>query len=213
MDLFTKWDCRHTGLFTFSHSAKHLALYQKFAFWPRFLTAIMSKPAASLAGDIDFTRYSRLPAGQKDDVLAGCCELTDQIYEGLDASREIRAVDVQGLGDTILLLSGSRIAGFAVCHVGARTEAGSGACYAKFGAVLPGKDADHTFGQLLGACGKFAANLGVEQFVAGMNTGRHEADRIMLARGFRTAMLGIAMQRGNDVGYNRPGVYLLDDWR
>jgi GNAT superfamily N-acetyltransferase len=42
MDQFDAWGTRHTGLFTFAHSAKHVALYQKFGFHARFLTAIMS---------------------------------------------------------------------------------------------------------------------------------------------------------------------------
>ena len=41
--LFETWGCRHTGLYTYSGSPKHLALYQKFGFWPRWLTAILSK--------------------------------------------------------------------------------------------------------------------------------------------------------------------------
>ena len=39
------WGVRHAGLFTFAHSALHLALYQKFGFHARFLTAIMTAPA------------------------------------------------------------------------------------------------------------------------------------------------------------------------
>jgi hypothetical protein len=35
----------------------------------------------------------------------------------------------------------------------------------------------------------------------------------MLARGFRTDRLGVAMAKPNEPGYNRPGVYLIDDWR
>src|SRR5947209_7554514 len=44
MEIFSKWETKHAGLFTFPHSQKHVGLYQKFGFWPRFLTAIMSKP-------------------------------------------------------------------------------------------------------------------------------------------------------------------------
>jgi hypothetical protein len=51
------------------------------------------------------------------------------------------AVDTQGLGDTVLLAEADRFAGFAVCHSGGGSEAGSGACYVKFGAVLPGEGA------------------------------------------------------------------------
>src|SRR5580698_9344146 len=43
MAIFDKWGVRHTGLFTFAQSAKHVALYQKFGYWPRYLTAIMTR--------------------------------------------------------------------------------------------------------------------------------------------------------------------------
>jgi len=46
MQIFEKWRTKHAGLFTFAHSAKHIGLYQKFGFWPRFLTAIMSVDVA-----------------------------------------------------------------------------------------------------------------------------------------------------------------------
>ncbi|WP_222852400.1 GNAT family N-acetyltransferase [Streptomyces piniterrae] len=49
MDRFTTWGNRHLGLFTFSHSPKHLELYRKYGFWPRFLTAIMKKPITTRA--------------------------------------------------------------------------------------------------------------------------------------------------------------------
>ncbi len=49
--------------------------------------------------------------------------------------------------------------------------------------------------------------------VAGVNVARHEAYRALLARGHHTLVQGVAMHRGNEPGYNRPGVYALDDWR
>jgi len=47
MEYFTKLGTRHIGLFTRAHSPKHLGLYQEFGFWPRFLTAIMTKQLTS----------------------------------------------------------------------------------------------------------------------------------------------------------------------
>src|SRR3954452_20073086 len=41
MAQFDQWKIQHAGLFTFAHSAKHVALYQKYGFYSRFLTAIM----------------------------------------------------------------------------------------------------------------------------------------------------------------------------
>ena len=43
MTIFDRWGVRHTGLFTFPQSAKHVGLYQKFGYWPRYLTAIMTR--------------------------------------------------------------------------------------------------------------------------------------------------------------------------
>ena len=50
---FAEWQTEQVGLFTWSHSPKHTYLYQKFGFWPRFLTAIMSKSVVQklLAGE------------------------------------------------------------------------------------------------------------------------------------------------------------------
>ena len=35
MDCFEAWGNRHLGLFTISHSPKHLELYRRYGFWPR----------------------------------------------------------------------------------------------------------------------------------------------------------------------------------
>jgi GNAT superfamily N-acetyltransferase len=213
MELFEKWGCRHTGLFTFSHSPKHAALYQKFDYWARFLTAVMSKQLAPSTSQFNYARFSELPVAQKEEALAACRETTGGIYEGLDVSREIRAVDSHRLGDTILLLDGSKLSAFGVCHVGPKTEAGSGACYVKFGAVRPGASAQSGFEGLLSSCEAYAATRSAGRLIPGVNMSRHEAYRIMVGRGFRTDLLGVAMQRANTPGFNRPGVYVLDDWR
>jgi hypothetical protein len=112
--------------------------------------------------------------------------LTEAIYEGLDVGREIRAVAEQKLGDTILLWTGSRLTGLAVCHSGAETEAGSGVCYVKFGAARTGADEEQDFRRLLDACEEMASSQNLSRLVAGVNTARHEAYRQMLALGFRT---------------------------
>jgi predicted N-acetyltransferase YhbS len=210
-EMFKKWGCRHTGLFTFGHSPKHVALYQKFGYWARFLTPVMSKQPVWDRGS--YTHFSKIPADEKQAVLSACREATGKIYDGLDVSREIRAVDTQRLGDTILLDDdGSKIAAFAVCHVGPKTEAGSDACYVKFGAVRPDTGAQRTFERLLDCCEAFAASKGA-RLIAGINMSHQEAYRTMVGRGFRTDLIGVAMQEGNDTGYNRSGLYVLDDWR
>jgi GNAT superfamily N-acetyltransferase len=213
MELFDKWETRHAGLFTFPQSQKHVGLYQRFGFWPRFLTAIMSKPIEHTNSASRWTRFSEVPASDRDAVLSACREVTGAIYEGLDVAHEIRAVAAQRLGDTMLLWNDSKLTGLAVCHLGPGTEAGSDVCYIKFGAVHPGPTAEGDFSRLIDACEEMASTQQLSRLVAGVNTARHEAYRQMLARGFRANIHGVVMSRPNEAGYNRPGVYLIDDWR
>ena len=213
MELFNKWGTKHAGLFTFAHSQKHVGLYQKFGFWPRFLTALMSKPIERTERAPQWTRFSEVQVSERAGILSACRELTGAIYDGLDVEHEIQAVATQNLGDTILLWDNSRLVGLAVCHSGPGTEAGSGVCYIKFGAVLPGSTVEQDFSRLLDACEEMASARNLSRLVAGVNTARHEAYRQMLALGFRTDMQGVAMSRPNEAGYNRPGIYLIDDWR
>jgi len=215
MELFDAWGVRHAGLFTFASSAKHVGLYQKFGFWPRFLTALMEIQVgtAAAATSVQWTRFSHVPAEDKPAHLRLCSELTNSIYDGLDVEREIRAVDEQHLGDTVLIWDASQLSGFAVCHVGAGSEAGSQKCYAKFGAVRPGPYAAQEFRRLLAACSDFACTGAAKTLVAGMNLARLNAYREMLGAGFRTITQGVAMERNGAAGYNRPEVFVIDDWR
>lgn len=209
---FDRWQTRQAGLYTFAQSAKHVGLYQRFGFWPRCLTAIMSRPVTSAAAP-RLVRYSELDAPAQQDALEACRQLTGEIYDGLDLSVEIRSVATQRLGDTVLLKEDSGLAAFAVCHAGPGTEAGGGRCYVKFGAARPGGGANDRFLKLLEACEVLAGILGASRLVAGVNTARIDAYRAMLELGFRTDIQGVAMHRPNEAGYNRPDVFVVDDWR
>ena len=213
LEAFERWGTRHAGLFTFAHSPKHLGLYQKFGFWPRFLTAMMAKPVGRVDSRTEWSGYSALSADDQRACLEGCRGLADAVHEGLDLGLEIRATAEHHLGETVLLWQGGALIGFAVCHCGPDTEAGSGSCYVKFGAVRLGPDAEQSFARLLEACEALAAARGLARLEAGVNTARREAYRRMLAYGFRAEVQGVTMHRPNEAGYSRPGAYVIDDWR
>ena len=140
--------------------------------------------------------------------------MTNANFEGLDVSREIRAVAEQKLGNTILVWDGAALAAFAVCHTGPRSEAGTGVCYVKFAAVRPGPRADANFKRLLDAVEAFARCAWAHKIMAGVNVARREAYQALIAHGFRGDSQGVAMETGDaSSGYNRAGVYILDDWR
>jgi GNAT superfamily N-acetyltransferase len=213
MDCFATWGNSHLGLFTFSHSPKHLELYRRYGFWPRFLTAVMRKQVVAPAAVPGRLTYSELSGADAAGYLDACRALTDAVYEGLDLRREIIAAHTQGLGDTVLLPGESGLDGLAVCHCGPGSEAGADVCLIKFGAVRPGRQAGDRFELLLDACEQLAAERGLGQLEAGMNLGRPDAYRRMVARGFRTGLQGVTMHRPNEPGYSHADSYVIDDWR
>jgi predicted N-acetyltransferase YhbS len=211
-ETFERWGVTHAGLFTFPHSTKHVHLYGKFGFHPRFLTALMTAPARP--GELpDYSRYSAMTDGRRaaTDAARGLC---DAIYEGLDLTGEIEAAAAQGLGDTLFVWDGpSRLAAFAVCQWGPASEAGEGCLYIKFGAARPGPGVEERFAALLDRAALLAHAAGMRAVLAGVNLSREAAYRQMQAAGFRPAFQGVAMHRGNEPGYCRPDVFALDDWR
>ena len=211
--LFDRWGTTHAGLFTFAHSPKHHGLYQKFGFWPRFLTPVMTKAPIAPRPSPKPIRYTALPPAERARAVDACRELTATAYEGLDLEREIRAVESQGLGEVLLLDDSSGLAGMAVCHLGAGTEAGGQGCYVKFGLARPGPGAEVRFGTLLDACESLAVDNGADHIELGVNAARHEAYAAVMARGYRAGLVGVSMHRANDEGYSRPGTWLVDDWR
>jgi predicted N-acetyltransferase YhbS len=223
MKIFERLKTKHIGIFTFSNSPKHVHLYQKYDFWPRFLTAVMSKPVRSEYSMKDgqemitLTKYSDMQKERPSEILNNCYSLTDSIYDGLDLTVEIQSVVNQKLGDTILLTDNksNKLLGLAICHCGPKTEAGSNACYVKFGSVISSEDRSKpaNFDELIECCEKFAASQGLSKLAAGVNMGNLGAYRKMISKGFRTEFQGVMMTKNNDPGYHIEDVYAIDDWR
>jgi hypothetical protein len=84
----------------------------------------------------------------------------------------------------------------------------------KFGAVAPGPTAAEQFERLLDSCEHLAAESGLARIIAGVNTGRLDTYRRMLARGFRADLVGLAMRsRPDGPNYDGPQHYVIDDLR
>jgi len=212
VDLFDRWGARESGLFTFPQSTKHVNLYQKFGYWPRFLTALMSRLVDNPA-PVGFVRFSSLAEAQQTEALSACRELTDAIFDGLDVSVDIRSIQKQQLGDTILVWGGDVLEAFAVCHCGTGSEAGTDICYVKFAAVRPGQSAERSFQHLILACEGLTASRGLHRLEMSVNLGRSRAYRQLLQHGFRSHAQGVALHRPDSPGYCRADDYVIDDWR
>jgi GNAT superfamily N-acetyltransferase len=213
LDAFTSWDVRQAGLFTFADSPKHLRLYQQHGFWPGHLTVVTAKETDPAARQ-SYTLVSSEPEDRRGLVLNEIGRLTDEVFDGLDLGREILALSEQGIGDTVLLREDGRLEGVAVCHCGAGSEAGGDTCYVKFAAARPGAGVALRFEGLLDACEAHAAESGLGRLVAGVNTGRLDAYRRLLARGFRPERIGLSMRlHPEGPHFDTPGHYVIDDLR
>jgi hypothetical protein len=69
------------------------------------------------------------------------------------------------------------------------------------------------FDSLLHACESFAREQQICRLIAGVNTARHDAYQMMMSLGFRTEDQGVVMDNPNKFCYNKPDIYLIDDWR
>ena len=217
MTIFEKWGIRHSGLFTFPQSAKHVGLYQKFGYWPRYLTSIMTRtpevhPAPQAKRADSSALLSALNKTQREQAIMACGKLTHKIDKGLDLTGEIRAVLAQHTGDVVLTHTRDVLDAFAVCLNGSGSEGGEKTCYIKFGAARVGAGSGERFDKLLDACEAFAASRGVI-IEAGVNMAREDAYRRMRSHGYRVTMQGVAMQRPHADGFNRADAYVIDDWR
>jgi GNAT superfamily N-acetyltransferase len=213
MPFFDRWAVTHAGLFTFPQSPKHLGLYQSYGFQPRFLTPVLARPLTS-ASPVGGRWGTVRDAADIGVIVAACSRVTDATYPGLDVTREIEATVTQKLGDTVIVVDdvGGGDA-FAVCHTGAGSEAGTGTCFVKFGAALPGPGAEDRFARLLTACEAFAAEEGAKAVVAGINSGRRRAHQALLDRGYKAQMIGVTMHKPDESAYHDDHAWVIDDWR
>ena len=213
MELFRSRQTRSLGLFTFAHSPKHIALYQRFGFWPRFLTAVMEAPVAVPRGSVTYSRFSELAGRDRTGTTIALRELTGSVFPGLDVSREVDAVFDQGLGETVLIEDSAGLQAAAVCHIGPGTEAGTGMCLVKFAAARPGRQAAGAFAHLVEACLELAAAEGATTLQAGVSFGRRLAYEALRERGLRSQFQGVSMHCPNEDFYDTPTSLVIDDWR
>jgi GNAT superfamily N-acetyltransferase len=191
MTVFDDWGISHRGLLTFPDSPKHIHLYEKYGFRAGHLIPVLSKDVAPQTG-VEYTRLSTLSEQDRWRAIDACSELTNEIFEGLNLKKEIRAVLDQKLGEICLIYGG---------------------CYVKFGAVRPsGKESSH-FATLLRACEAVAAEQRLGLLSVGTNMARWKAYSQLTGLGFRTVFTGVAMENHPERSYNRPEFYVIDDWR
>lgn len=116
IDWLSRGGARVIGLETMPRTMDNIGFYSALGLLPGRLTLTVTLEATTL--DRPAPRLGKLPPRLKDDVLAECQSLTDEVLPGYDFTRELSLTDHLSLGDTVLLRDRSTDAllGFALCH-------------------------------------------------------------------------------------------------
>src|SRR5881628_311905 len=201
------------GVITYPTSPKHLALYHKFGYHPKALTALMSRvldrsaprPATKLArGPLTVLRFSRLEETRKKAALGRMHRITNAVYRGLDVSKEVEIVDGLALGDTLLLERGRDLVGFAVVHTPGVSEAPSGTLYVKYMAIDPAQKRVEHLEQFVAAVEDLGLELGVQRVALPVYLRYWLAYSTLLRCGYQVDFTMLRMQKGKQEDYEDP---------
>ena len=207
------------GLVTYPASPKHLALYHKFGYRPKGLTAIMSRalagrtPRGAKAPALGTRRFSTLEEAKKKAAVARFHRITNAICRGMDVAKEVEIVDGLALGDTLLLERGREVVGFAVYHTPGVSEAPTGALYVKYLALDPAHRKPEYLEQLVGALEDLAQEQGHARIILPVYLRYWTAYSTLVRCGYQIDFTMLRMQKGKQEDYEDPSHLVLDDWR
>lgn len=102
------------GLETMPRTLDNIGFYSALGFVPGRLTLTLTVEAGS--AERPPVLYGRLRDVEKTAMRRACATLVGSLQSGYDFTREIELTDSYSLGDTTLLMRGSELAGFAICH-------------------------------------------------------------------------------------------------
>jgi predicted N-acetyltransferase YhbS len=211
------------GAVTYPHSAKHLAIFHKFGYKPKSLTAIMSRaldrtgarPMLPRApkGALTMRRYSGLEETKKKAALGRFHRITNAVYRGMDLAKEVEIVDGLALGDTLLLERGGDLVGFAVYHTPGVSEAPAGALYVKYLAIDPRHRKVEHLEQFVASIEDLAQEQGLPRVILPVHLRYWLAYSTLVRCGYQVDLTMVRMQKGKLEDYEDPADLVLDDWR
>ena len=223
-DFFEENKATLHGAVTYPTSAKHLALYHKFGYKPKSLTAVMSRalergtarpalPKPVVKGALTVRRFSGLEETKKKAALARFHRITNGVCRGLELAKEVEIVDGLALGDTLLLERGAELVGFAIYHAPGVSEAPTGSLYVKYLAIDPRQRKVEHLEQLVSAIEDLAQEQGLVRVILPVYLRYWLAYSTLVKCGYQVDFTMVRMQKGKPEDYEDPADLVLDDWR
>jgi ribosomal protein S18 acetylase RimI-like enzyme len=110
------------GLETMPRNFRNIGFYTKLGFDPGPLCLDMVSPThdgppslESPGGRVVYFRES--PPAEQESLIRGCGEVSAELASGLDYAGEVRLNAEHSFGDTVFLVEGKAVVGFAICHL------------------------------------------------------------------------------------------------
>jgi ribosomal protein S18 acetylase RimI-like enzyme len=224
-DFFEENKATLHGAVTYPTSAKHLALYHKFGYKPKSLTAVMSRaldraglragvvkpPVAK--GTLTVRRFSSLEETKKKAALARIHRITNGVCRGLELAKEVEIVEGLALGDTLLLERGAELVGFAIYHAPGVSEAPTGSLYVKYLAIDPRQRKVEHLEQFVSAIEELAQEQGFQRVILPVYLRYWAAYSTLAKCGYQVDFTMVRMQKGKPEDYEDAADLVLDDWR
>lgn len=119
IELLKESGARVIGLETMPRTMDNIGFYSSLGMNPGYLTLTVTVDgvfAGAMPGGLRAMRLGGLAADEAERAVHQCRALTEALLPGYDFSREITLTEELALGDTIMLLDGESLAGFALCH-------------------------------------------------------------------------------------------------
>jgi len=223
-DFFEENKATLHGAVTYPTSAKHLALYHKFGYKPKSLTAVMSRalergtarpalPKPVVKGALTVRRFSGLEETKKKAALTRFHRITNGVCRGLELAKEVEIVEGLALGDTLLLERGAELVGFAIYHAPGVSEAPTGSLYVKYLAIDPRQRKVEHLEQLVSAIEDLAQEQGLARVILPVYLRYWLAYSTLVKCGYQVDFTMVRMQKGKPEDYEDPADLVLDDWR
>lgn len=203
MDYMALQGCRLIGLETMPERPGNITLYLRQGFACRFLTLALAKALERPASEpLPVSRWSAAAPETQSRWLAELRQASDQIYPGLDYTKEIDAPVRHGLGEALVLTADDRAVGVSsVWLAGHRQGTGQDQGSVQVLFLHPAHTSAESFRALLTATENAARAQGKVRLALPVNTGYPWAAEQLLRWGYRVERSMVRMVRQD-----------MDDW-
>lgn len=190
IDWLVSEGARTIGLETMPRTVDNIGFYSRLGFTPGHLTITVSGDVVGRAPRDRAVRLSRLPAGERDELLARCRDRLQRSAPGYDFTREHVLTEELHIGDTSVLEEHGTVRGFALWHAAplAETRGSDEIRVLKLFA-----DSVETFERLVTSVEAAAAKLRIRRVAVRCQTQHPVSYQRLIARGYRVRWTDLRM--------------------